>query len=341
MLNTESIALKAGQRPLQPLLLVSSALLIAICMASLMLGAGDVSALQALEVLMGAGGDDARFVVEELRLPRTLVGLVVGAALACAGALMQTLARNPLAEPGLLGVSAGGSFAVTLALMLGASAATLNIHVAQFGALVGSLLVLSAARIQGIGNDPIRLVLAGATLTSLLLSLISLMLMFDQRSADEIRFWITGSVAGRSLEQLSQLLPSLIIAALLTLLIIRPLAALTLGEHTAQSLGHHPGRIRLTCVLIVALLVGSATAIAGPIIFVGLVVPFIARALAGPDIRRTLCLCLTLGPVVIIGADTLSRLLVSPAELPLGVMTALIGAPVLLLVVRNKRLPTL
>ncbi|WP_010322082.1 FecCD family ABC transporter permease [Marinobacterium stanieri] len=327
--------------PLRQVLPATALVLLLVCLASLMLGAGDLSPQAALQALFGQSSDEANFIVRELRLPRTLIGFLVGAMLSCAGALMQTLARNPLAEPGLLGVSAGSSFAVTLALMLGASAATLTVHVAQLGALAGCLLVLSAARIQGVGNDPVRLVLAGATLTGLLLSLISLLLMFDQRSADEIRFWITGSVAGRSLDIALQLMPSLGLAFILTLIIIRPLASLALGERAAQGLGHHPGRIRFIAVVIVALLVGSATAVAGPIIFVGLVVPFIARALAGPDIRRTLWLCLTLGPIIVISADTLSRLLVAPAELPLGVLTALIGAPVLLMVVRSRRLPTL
>ncbi|TCK07596.1 FecCD family ABC transporter permease [Marinobacterium mangrovicola] len=321
--------------------LAAGFLLFIICIASLLLGAGDVTPADALPVLFGGGSDEARFIVLELRMPRTLVALVVGAALGCAGALMQTLSRNPLAEPGLLGISAGSSFAVAVMLMLGASAATLTVYVSQLGALAGCLIVLSAARIQGVGNDPIRLVLAGATLTGLLLSMTSLLLMFDQRSADEIRFWVTGSVAGRDLDDLYHLLPSLAVAIILMLIVIRPLAALSLGERAAQGLGHKPGRIRLITVLVVALLVGAATAMAGPIIFVGLVVPFIARAIAGPDIRRTLWLCLPIGPIILIVADILSRLLVSPAELPLGVLTAIIGAPVLLLVVRGKRMPAL
>lgn len=328
-------------RPLPVLLLAAGAVLVAICVTSLLLGAGEIGPLDALQVLLGGGSAEAAFVVTELRLPRTLIGLTVGVALGAAGALMQTLARNPLAEPGLLGVSAGSSFAVTLALLAGASAATLTVHVAQLGALIGCLLVLAAARIQGVGNDPIRLVLAGATLTGLLMSLMSLLLMLDQRSADEIRFWIIGSLAGRDPATLYAVLPSLLLALVLVLLIARPLAALALGERVAQGLGHHPGRVRLLAVMAVALLVGAATAVAGPIIFVGLVVPFIARALAGPDIRRTLWLCLPLGPVLVIAADILARLLVAPAELPLGVLTALVGAPVLLLVIRGRRLPTL
>src|SRR5690625_3327344 len=150
-----------------PILLLGCAtLLLLTSLASLLMGAGDTTPWQALSVLLGAGTDDARFVLFELRLPRTWVGLVTGMALGCAGALMQTLARNPLAEPGLLGVSAGSAFAVTLALLLGASSASLSVYVAQAGALAGCLIVLSAARLKGVGNDPIRLVLAGATLRS-------------------------------------------------------------------------------------------------------------------------------------------------------------------------------
>jgi iron complex transport system permease protein len=249
-------------RPLPVLLLAAGAVLVAICVTSLLLGAGEIGPRDALQVLLGGGSAEAAFVVTELRLPRTLIGLTVGVALGAAGALMQTLARNPLAEPGLLGVSGGSSFAVTLALLAGASAATLTVHVAQLGALIGCLLVLAAARIQGVGNDPIRLVLAGATLTGLLMSLMSLLLMLDQRSADEIRFWIIGSLAGRDPATLYAVLPSLLLALVLVLLIARPLAALALGERVAQGLGHHPGRVRLLAVMAVALLVGAATAVA-------------------------------------------------------------------------------
>lgn len=327
--------------PLMIWMLLGAALLVVVMFGSLLIGAGDISPAAAWQALLGQGHEEANFVIRELRAPRTLLGLITGAALGCAGALMQTLARNPLAEPGLLGVSAGSAFAVTVALLLGASSTTLSVYVAQAGALAGCLIVLSAARLNGVGNDPIRLVLAGATLSSLLLALTSLLLMFDQRTADEIRFWITGSVAGRDLATLKELLPSLALAAVLTLLIIRPLAALALGETMATNLGHKPGRIRFVAVIVVALLVGAATAMAGPIIFVGLVVPFIARALVGADIRRYLWLCLVIGPIILISADTFSRIIVAPAELPLGVLTAMIGAPVLLAVVRANRLPRL
>jgi iron complex transport system permease protein len=167
------------------------------------------------------------------------------------------------------------------------------------------------------------------------------MLLYDQRAADEIRFWVVGSLAGRRLDDLVAVLPSLLVAAIAVVIMARPLAALALGERAASGLGHHPTLIRWVAVGCVALLVGAATAIAGPIAFVGLVVPFVARAFAGPDIRRTLWFCLPIGPLIVLSADIISRVVVAPSELPLGVLTALCGAPVLIAVVRAKRLPML
>ncbi|GED21487.1 siderophore ABC transporter permease [Halomonas halmophila] len=331
----------AMQRPLTGQALALAGLLLLVCFASLLWGAGDVGPGRALAVMLGQGDAEARFVVTTLRGSRTLVGLAVGMALGVAGALLQTLSRNPLAEPGLLGVSAGSAFAVAIALLLGTSAATLRIGVAQLGALLGCLCVLGVARVRGLGQDPVRLVLAGAAFSGLLSALTTLLLMFDQRAADEIRFWVVGSLSGRDIDDLLAVLPSFMLATAITLLIARPMAALALGERMAAGLGHHPGRVRLLAILVVALLVGGATAIAGPIAFVGLVVPFAARALAGPDIRRSLWLCLLIGPLMILSADIISRLVVAPSELPLGVLTALCGAPVLVAVVRRRRLPTL
>lgn len=322
------------------LLILLTTLAVVSCV-SLLVGAGSVSLLRALAVLTGAEDPDAHFVVWELRAPRTLIGITVGMALGVSGALLQAVARNPLAEPGLLGVSAGAAFAVALALMLGGSAATLRISVAQLGALIGCLCVLSVARWRGIGSDPVRLVLAGAAFTGLLGSMTSLILLYDQRAADEIRFWVVGGLSGRRLDDLLAVLPSLAICAGLVVLVARPLASLALGERVATGLGHHPQLIRVLVVLCVALLVGAATAIAGPIAFVGLVVPFIARAFAGPDIRRTLVYCLPIGPLIILAADIMSRVVVAPSELPLGILTALCGAPVLVAVVRARRLPML
>ncbi|WP_229402532.1 FecCD family ABC transporter permease [Micromonospora okii] len=308
---------------------------------SLLIGSGEVGPGRALHALTGGGDAEASFAVWELRWPRTLVAAGVGAALGAAGAVLQAAARNPLAEPGLLGVSAGASTAVVVVIAVGGSVATLGPYVAVVGALLGCLAALGAARLRGVGDDPVRLVLAGAALSGLLGSLTSILLLVDQRSADEVRFWTVGAVAGRDLGVLAGALPVLLLGGLLVLLVARPLAALALGEQVAAGLGNRPRRARLGAMVAVALLVGGATAVAGPIGFVGLVVPFAARALVGPDLRRALLPSLLLGPVVVLVADIASRLLVRPYEMPLGVVTAIIGAPVLVAVVRARRVPTL
>ena len=310
-------------------------------LASLSLGSSSVGPGDVLALLSGNGSDEARFVMTELRFPRTAIGIVVGLALGISGALLQSLTRNPLAEPGLLGVSAGSALAVTVMILMGSDSAAITTPVAQVGALAGCGLVVAVARMQGPGRDPVRLILAGATLSGLLLSLTSLIMMADQRTADEIRFWVTGSISGRQWEELFATLPSMALAGLTTALVARPLASMALGEHVAVGLGYRPGRVQFLVIITVALFVGAATALAGPLMFLGLAVPFIARAIGGPDIRRTLLLCLAVGPTVLLLADTLCRLLVAPSELPLGVTTALLGAPLMVMIVRRQKMPTL
>ncbi|MFI8980568.1 iron ABC transporter permease [Pseudomonas sp. BMW13] len=315
--------------------------LLLLCGASLLLGAGDIGILPSFHALLGGQDDDARFIVFELRWVRTELALLVGVALGAAGVLLQAVTRNPLAEPGLLGVSAGASFAVVLAINLGASAASLHLGVAMLGALLGCLLVLLVTRLRGVGDDPVRLVLAGAAFSGMLGALSSLLLLWDQRTADEMRFWVIGALAGRPLDTLEWSMPGLLAGVLLALIVVRPLAALALGERVASGLGHHPQLTRLGTLLAVAILVGTATAAAGPIAFIGLIVPYTARRLVGSDIRRTLALSMLLGPCVLLLADVISRLLVQPYELPVGVVSAFVGAPILIAVVRNHRLPTL
>lgn len=320
---------------------LSALCLLFLCVLSLLVGAGDVGPADSLRALLGGSDENARFTVFELRWTRTELALLVGVSLGVAGLLMQSVTRNPLAEPGLLGVSAGSSFAVVLAILLGATAATTYLSAAFAGAMVGCLLVMLVLRMRGVGDDPIRLVLAGAAFTGLLQAGSSMILLSDQRTADEIRFWVVGGVAGRPLETFSWTLPGLILGLLIALPLIRPLAALALGEHVARGLGHHPQLVRFTTLLSVALLVGTANAAAGPIAFLGLIVPYIARRLVGTDIRRLLSLCVLLGPCVLLLADIVSRLVVRPYELPVGVLTAFIGAPILIAVVRTHRLPSL
>lgn len=322
-------------------LLPAAGALLVTAVAGLLVGAGDVGPARAASVLLGGGDADARFTVLRLRLPRTAVAVAVGAALGAAGAVLQATARNPLAEPGLLGVNAGASFAVVLAIVLGASAATVGPYVAVLGAAAGCLLALGAARLRGTGDDPVRLVLAGAAFSGLVGAASSVLLLVDQRAADEIRFWTVGSVAGRGTEEFLAVLPVLAAGLAAAAAVGPALSALALGDDVATGLGHRPRRVRAVAVSSVALLVGGATAVAGPIAFVGLVVPFAARALVGPGLRRLLAVSVLLGPAVVLLADVVSRLVVRPYEMPLGVMTALFGAPVLVAVVRSSRMPAL
>jgi len=331
---TRPSAVRRGLAVTVPLLALAVA-------ASLALGAGEVTPDRALDVLLGGGDPEARFVVGELRAPRTVVGLAVGAALGVAGAVLQAVARNPLAEPGLVGVSAGAAFAVVASVALGATAATVGPHVAVLGAAAGCLVALGAARLRGTGDDPVRLVLAGAAVSALLGAATSLLLLLDQRTLDEVRFWTVGAIGGRDLGVLAGATPALGVGLVLAAAVARPLGALALGDDVARGLGHRPGRVRTGAVAAVALLVGAATAVAGPIAFVGLVVPFAARALVGPAVGRVLAVGVVLGPALVLLADVVSRLLVRPYEMPVGVVVAFLGAPVLVAVVRSARLPTL
>lgn len=315
---------------------------LALCsVLSLLFGTGEVGWHQSLRWLLGADDEQARFVLMELRLPRTLLAIVVGAALSAAGAVLQTMTRNPLAEPGLLGVSAGASFAVVIAIYWGASAASVGLWVGVLGALCGCLLVLGVSRVSGGGQDPVRLILAGAAFSGLLLSITSLFLLSDQRTADEMRFWLIGALAGRPNEMIAWSAFGVLVGVVLIALNLRALAAMALGEHLAKGLGHNPKTVQGLIIVGVAALVGCATAVAGPIAFVGLVVPFLVRALVGADIRRVFFLSMLFGPIVMVFADIIARLVVPPYELPVGVVTAFIGAPILMYVVRQKRLPTL
>jgi len=309
--------------------------------ASMLLGAGNLTPLESLHALLGQGSEDHRFIVFELRWPRTILAILVGVALGAAGTIMQAATRNPLAEPGLLGVSAGASFAVVLAIYYGADTAGVHFGIAILGALVGCFLVLLTTQMRGAGNDPVRLVLAGAAFSSILMSITTLILLHDQRTADEIRFWVIGALGGRPVSNLQWAVPGLLAGLAMVGATVAALAAMSLGEKVAMGLGHKPVFTRILAMTGVAVLVGTATAAAGPIAFAGLIVPYFARRLVGPDVRRALPIAMLIGPCVLLLADILSRLAVRPYELPIGIVTACIGAPVLIAVVRSHRLPRL
>lgn len=331
----------SGRKHLRRAMAACAAMVGVLMLASMLLGAGQLTPLDSLQALFGQGSEEHTFIVFELRWPRTILAVLVGVALGAAGTAMQAATRNPLAEPGLLGVSAGSSFAVVLAIYYGADTAGMHFGIAVLGALVGCALVLLTTQMRGTGTDPVRLVLAGAAFSSILISLSTLILLHDQRSADEIRFWVIGALGGRPASNLLWAFPGLLLGLAMVGATAAALAAMSLGEKVAMGLGHRPVFTRILAMAGVAVLVGTGTAAAGPIAFAGLIVPYFARRLVGPDVRRALPIAILLGPCVLLLADILSRLAVRPYELPIGVVTACIGAPVLIAVVRSHRLPRL
>ncbi|MBZ5733099.1 iron ABC transporter permease [Nocardioides sp. TRM66260-LWL] len=308
--------------------------------ASLALGARDVAPQAVWQALVAPRpGDADHLVVRDLRVPRTLVGLLAGTALALAGALLQGLTRNPIADPGLLGVNAGSSLAIVLGIAAGLTAPLATVGAALGGAAAATAVVYAAAQAGWEGATPVRLALVGAAVTAAATSVVTLVLLSDRRTLGEYRFWQVGSLDRRL--DLGALLPvvgpCLLLGVLLAALSTRLLDALALGDDVARGLGHEVVRGRLGVVVASVLLCGPAVALVGPIGFVGLVAPHLARAVVGPAHRGVLLLAAVLGPTLLLAADVLGRLVARPGELEAGVVVAALGAPALLLVVRRGR----
>lgn len=309
---------------------------LALCAAlSLALGARSVPLPTVLDALSGhAEGRDA-LVVTGLRLPRTLIGLAVGAALGVAGAVAQGITRNPLASPTTLGINAGAGFAVVVAIFaLRLTDPVEYVWFAFAGAAAAAVLAQALARRAG-DIDPVRLALGGTVLQLVLLSWTSAVMLASQRTLDEARFWLAGSLAGRQLDTLWPVLPSLVLGLLLAAAVAPALNALALGDDSAQALGVPVTRIRLAGGLAVVLLAGSAVAVAGPVAFIGLAAPHLVRPLLGGDHRLLVPGCLVAGPLLLLTADILGRLVIRPAELEVGIVTAFLGAPLLALLARK------
>ncbi|MEM7274705.1 MAG: iron ABC transporter permease [Actinomycetota bacterium] len=281
-------------------------------------------------------------VVRELRAPRTFIGAVAGACLAVAGALTQGVTRNPLGGPGILGVNAGASFAIVTAIfLLGVVTPLGYVWFAFGGALGATILVYAVASVGTGGATPVKLALAGVVITALLGSWTTSLLLLDQETLDQARFWLAGSIAGRRTEELWLLLPIIIGALVVGVAMGRQVNALSLGEEVATGLGQRTGLVRGMAAICVVLLAGSAVAIAGPVGFVGLAIPHMVRSLVGPDYRWVLLYSLILGPCLVLGADIIGRVVVRPSELQVGIVTAAVGAPFLIYLVRFTKLAEL
>lgn len=312
-------------------------LLLAAVALSLFIGAKTLPAAVVMDALTGVCQSADCIIIKDARLPRTLAGLLAGGALGLAGALMQTLTRNPLADPGLLGVNAGASFAIVLgAALIGITSPTEQLLLAFCGALAASLLVAFTGSQGGGQLSPVRLTLAGVALAAVLEGLSSGISLLNADVYDQLRFWQAGSLDIRTLHTLKIVVLPVLLAAIAALMLSRSLNSLSLGSDTATALGSKVARTQLLGLLIITVLCGSATALVGPIAFIGLMMPHMARWLVGADHRWSLSATLIATPALLLFADMIGRVIV-PGELRVSVVSAFIGAPVLIVLVRRAR----
>lgn len=312
--------------------------LVGVVVLSLMVGARTVTPATVWQALIAYDAAVTDHVVVISRLERTVAGVAVGASLAVAGAAMQGMTRNPLADPGILGLNAGASAAVVLGIYLASISQVTQFMVFAFiGAAAGTLLVYSLASLGHDGATPVKLALAGAAVTAGLGSVVNALVLLDQASLDRMRFWQVGTLGARSLTDVATVGGFMLLGVALVAVAGRTLNALALGDDAATGLGVPVRRARILLGLAIVLLCGAAVALAGPIGFLGLVVPHAARLLIGGDYRRIIPLCLLAGPVLILGADVIGRVIAPPAEVQVGVMTALVGVPVFIALIRTRR----
>jgi iron complex transport system permease protein len=317
------------------MLVALSLALVAAGLLSLALGSRALPLGTVVDVLFHDDGSEAATIVRTLRVPRTVLAITVGIALGVAGALMQGHTRNPLADPGLLGVEAGASCAVVIAIYsLGIDDLSGYAWFALAGAGLAALAVFAIGASRG-GPDPVSLVLAGAAVSALLLAVTQAIVVRDADTLDAYRFWVVGSVSGREMSVFWQVLPFILAGLLFAAMSTPGLNLLQLGDDMAVSLGLSPWRQKAMGIAAVMLLTGAATAACGPIGFVGLVVPHLARRLGGVDYRWVVPYSALLGGLLVTLSDVVGRLVVRPAELQVGIVMALIGGPVFVVLVRR------
>lgn len=305
---------------------------------SLTVGANPLAPAAVFDALAGRGTTETNFVLFELRIPRTAVGVVAGAALGVAGALVQAFTRNPLADPGILGVNAGAAVAVAIGVaFLGLRDASEFIWLAFLGALVVTVAVYVVGSAGRGAADPVRLTLAGVALGAVLSGITTGLTLSDPDAFDAMRSWNAGSLLGSGLDDLVAVLPFAVVGLLIALVLAAGLNAVGLGDDVARSQGANVVGIRIGVIVAVTVLAGTATAIAGPISFVGLMVPHVIRWTFGVDQRLIIALSAVLAPVVVLLSDVLGRVIIAPAEVPVGIVTALVGAPVLIALARRGK----
>jgi iron complex transport system permease protein len=315
---------------------VCAALLGLAMLSSIAFGAASIAPADVWAALVAFDSTSTEhLIIQTLRIPRAAVAALVGAALAVAGALMQGLTRNPLADPGILGINTGAALGVVAAVFfLKISSLALYALFAFLGAALTAIAVYALGSLGRGGPTPLKLTIAGAALTALLSSFTTGVLILNQRTLEEVRFWLAGSVAGRDLNLLIQVAPYLLVGLLLALALGRQITTISLGEDIAKGLGQRTGWVKGLTAVATVLLAGGAVAVAGPISFVGLVIPHVVRFLVGQDYRWIVPYAALLGATFLVLSDVVARMVLRPTELPVGVMTALIGGPLFVYLVR-------
>ncbi|WP_158880038.1 FecCD family ABC transporter permease [Amycolatopsis anabasis] len=326
------------RRPPRALILLSAvAALVAVVLLSIAIGSNRLTLSEVLHGLFANSGGYEDAVIRGDRLPRTLLGVGVGMALGLAGALMQAVTRNPVADPGLLGINHGAAVAIVAASAgLGITQPGQLVWFAFAGALLGTALVYAVGGGRG-ATSPIRLALAGVAIQAAFVGFNQAMQVINTHNLDQMRFWLVGSLANRDVGAFGGLIPFFLAGVVLALVLGRALNAIALGEDAARGLGANPAFTRLASMVAVGLLCAAATAACGPIAFVGLMIPHLARLLAGQDERWVLLLSLILAPVLLLGCDVLGRVLGSPGEVQVGIMTDIVGGLAFVLVVRRLK----
>jgi iron complex transport system permease protein len=330
----------AHSRQGKPAVVVAAGLaLIAVTsLTSVLVGVQSLAPGEVLDALRGMPLGQETAAIVASRVDRTVIGLVVGAAIALSGVVLQGLTRNPIAEPGILGLNAGAALAVVIGIrFLGLSSVTGYVVAALVGTIAVAVLVQSLTLMAPRASAPVSMALAGAAVMALAQSLIGAVVVTDRGALDSFRFWQVGSVAGRDATQVLDIAPFLLVGVVLALTSGPTLDAVALGDELARGLGQNVMLHRGLAAAGAVLLAACATALAGPIAFVGLVVPHLVRAVVGVEHRRVLLVSLLLGPVFVVLADVVGRLIAQPGEVQAGIVCAVLGAPVLVAVVRRVK----
>jgi iron complex transport system permease protein len=314
------------------------AVLVLVVLLSIAVGSRDIPLPTVIDALFAYDDSNDHAIIQSLRLPRTVLGLLVGAALGIAGALIQALTRNPLADPGILGVNAGASFFVLIAVgYLGYTSLDAYIWFAFLGAIVTTVVVYLVGSAGRSGATPISLTLAGVAIGAILGGVSTALTLLNPSAFDRMRHWGAGALSGGNYDAVVTVAPFVIVGLVLAGAVARPLNAVALGDDLAKALGANIFRVRVVVVVAVTLLAGGATAAAGPIGFVGLMVPHVARWIVGPDQRWIFAYTVVLAPVLLLVSDIMGRIIMRPGEIQVAIVTAFVGAPVLILLARRRK----